>query len=310
MKSRVMKAEKIPEHYVSSGYIQDMIAYREHLTMFGSDGIIYCDEGNSIIINKYLEDERRKEFPYSNIPIHCKKVGFQKLKYTNQILDFEKPYLAISSDIIVEKYVLKDEEQALLITSILSEDKYTKYMNYNELLRYIGKRNEDEKVYYINANTLSASKNLSFNEEKIYEYIKHKYIDLSKVLRRFSSSEIAFYDRNNPWFLNYIDQCSKNLDYSLIDFNIEIDDKYLIVRVNNGEISIQSIEVVFVKKDEYKVLICNIPVNRYTLEQVKYVSKITTLKEPKIPLRLNPYVTKEDIEEARQMVKALNSIQK
>lgn len=316
MKSKVINVvNKIPSYYVSSDCVQDMISYKGAITMFGPDGIMYHDDGNSIIMaNKYIEDERRTRFPYSNIPVHYERVGLQKRTYTNQILDFEKPYIAISENCIVERYVIKDKEQALLMKNTLLGSKYTKYMTYDEVLKYIGKRNPAEKIYYINTDMVTDNYDKLFpSEERIYEYIKDKFIKNVQDFREYQlmhSDVVACYLKENPWFLDYIEQCAKNFDYSLIDFNLGIGNKNLIVRVNNGEISIQSIEVFFVQKDEYKVLICDIPVNRYTLEQIKYVSKVTTLKDPKIPLRINPNVTKKDIEEARQMVKALNSSKK
>lgn len=316
MKRKVINVVKrIPSCYVSSDCVQDMISYKGAITMFGPDGIMYHDDGNSTIMtNKYIEDERRTQFPYSNIPVHYERVGLQKRTYTNQIFDFEKPYIAVLENCIVERYVIKDKEQALLKKNILLGSKYIKYMTYDEVLKYIEKSNPDEKIYYINTDMVSDNCDELFpREERIYEYIKDKFTKNVQDFREYQSMHsdvVACYLKENPWFLDYIEQCAKNLNYSLIDFNLGIGNKNLIVRVNNGEISIQSIEVAFVKKDEYKVLICDIPVNRYTLEQIKYVSKVITLKEPKISLRLNPNVTKEDIEEARQMVKALNSIQK
>ena len=53
-------------------------------------------------VNKYLEDERRKQFPYSNIPTHFSKIKFKKVIYTNQLLDFEKPYIIVVMDIFLK----------------------------------------------------------------------------------------------------------------------------------------------------------------------------------------------------------------
>ena len=56
---------------------------------------------------------------------------------------------------------------------------------------------------------------------------------------------------------------------------------------------------------DYKVNIYDIPVTKYSLEQLKYVPKINIAREPRIPLRLNPGVSRQDVKEAKQMVKAL-----
>ena len=41
---------------------------------------------------------------------------------------------------------------------------------------------------------------------------------------------VSQYLRQNPWFLNYIEQSINNLDLSLIDFNVGIGSTLLILR--------------------------------------------------------------------------------
>ena len=45
---------------------------------------------------------------------------FRKFVFANQILDFEKPYIAISDGIIAKITVFKDDEDALVHTKILN----------------------------------------------------------------------------------------------------------------------------------------------------------------------------------------------
>ena len=48
------------------------------------------------------------------------------------------------------------------------------------------------------------------------------------------------------------------------------------------------------KKDNYKVSISEVPVNKYTLEQLKFLtSKINLIKNTKIKTRLNQGVSKK-----------------
>ena len=51
-------------------------------------------------------------------------------------------------------------------------------------------------------------------------------------------------------------------------------------------------------------MILNIPVTKFALEQLQYAPKINISREPKIPLRLNPGITKKDIQETKHMVQA------
>ena len=58
-----------------------------------------------------------------------------------------------------------------------------------------------------------------------------------------------------------------------------------------------------VRSNEYNVTIKNLPLDKYILEQFKFMApNIVELKEPKISLRLNPGVTQADITEAKEMV--------
>lgn len=191
--------------------------------------------------------------------------------------------------------------------------KYTKHMTYNELLEFVSKSNSaEEPIYYAYLDgSIAVTKKVFPTEEQIYNHIKNQLEknvkDFREYQRDLSSTTVSYYLSQNPWFLDYAEQSIKNLDLSLIDFNIGIgsDSTLLIVRVNNGNITIQGIEAMFVRQDDFKVDIYDIPVTKYTLEQLKFIPKINFTKEPRIPLKLNPSVTKQDIQEAKQMVKTL-----
>ena len=321
--------QKIESHYIGHDCIQIMLPYQETLTVLNQDGILYHHNPESnIYINKYLDDERRKQFPYSNIPTHFSKFRSQKIAFTNQLLDFEKPYIINRDGLLYENFVVKDNNQALMISYkilptyhvehmlydeffIALPDNYQiKHMTYDELLKYINKQNLNEEVYYLylSGNMPSNNKELFPNEEVIHAYIKK---ELSKNIRdlqeKFAEENTNFrkYLEGNPLFLNYLNSTIGNIDFSSMNFNIDIYDALIVMRVNKGKISLQIIEIKYIKDNDFKVFIYDIPVTKYNLEQLKNIHKINTSKEPKIPLRFNPNITKQDIKEAKKMVKAL-----
>ena len=54
-----------------------MITYKREIVIFNNNGIqLFHKVGSNIAINKYLEDDRRKQFPYFNIPYHIEKLDF------------------------------------------------------------------------------------------------------------------------------------------------------------------------------------------------------------------------------------------
>lgn len=303
--------QRIQSHYVGDDCIQIMFPYQDTLTIVNQDGMLYHHKpGSSIYINKYLEDERRKQFPYSNIPTHFLKVRFRKIAYTNQLLDFEKPYIRIGDGYFSESFVIKDNNQALLINSIMKPDTHIEHMTYDELLKYVGKHDTDEQVYYVYLSGALPSNNeeLFPTEERIHSYIKEQ---LSKNIRDFekesenAESYVGSYLRKNPMFLDYVNNSIRRIDFSSMDFNIRINESMLVVRISKGNITIQGVEAMFVRENDYKVNIYDIPVTKYSLEQLNYVPKINIAREPRIPLRLNPGVTRQDVKEAKQMVKSL-----
>lgn len=313
MKNKKENVQRIEKQYVGDDCVQIMFPYIEALTIFNPEGMVYHHKpGSDVYINKYLEDERRKQFPYSNIPSHFSKKMFKKISYTNQLLDYEKPYIRIGDGICSESFAVKDNNNALLINNVIEPVDHIEHMTYDELNSLISKNNNEEQVYYVFlSGTFPSSDDMILpTEEEIHNHIKES---LSRNVRAFererndSNSSVGNYLRNNPWFMDYITASVKNIDYSAIDFNININNPILIVRINNGNIKIQGIEAMFVKENDYKVNIFDIPVTKYTLEQLKYVPKINISKEPRIPLRYNPGIKRQDIKEAKQKVKSLKN---
>ena len=311
MKKINQVVQRIDSHYVGDDCVQVMFPYNEALTILNQDGMLFHHKpGSDVYVNKYLADERRKQFPYSNIPTHFSNIMFHKFAFANQLLDFEKPYIRIGDGFCSESYAVKDNNQALLINNIIKPDEYTKHMTYDEILKLIGKNNDEEQVFYVYpSGTLPSNEDMILpTEEEIHNHIKES---LSRNVRAFEreandpESSVGRYLRDNPWFLDYVAESMKDINYSAIDFDIKINNPILVVRINKGNIKIQCIEAMFIKENDYEVSINDIPVTKYTLEQLKYSPKIKISKEPRIPLRMNPGITKKDIKEAKQMVKTL-----
>ena len=303
--------QRIQSHYVGDDCIQIMFPYQDTLTILNPDGMLYHHkQGSNVYVNKYLEDERRKQFPYYNIPTHFSKFMFKNIAYTNQLLDFEKPYIRIGDGYFSESFVIKDNNQALLISSIMKPDNHVEHMTYDELLKYVGKHDSDEQVYYVYLSGALPSNNerLFPTEERIHSYIREQLLenisDFEEAAKNYESS-VGRYLRENPMFLSYFSKKMRDINFSLIDFNVGINDLMLVVRINKGNITIQGVEAMFVRENDYKVDIYDIPVNKYSLEQLRYVPKINIKREPRIPLRLNPGVTRQDVKVAKQMVKTL-----
>ena len=116
------KVQQIEKQYVSDDCVQVMFPYKDTFAIFDAKEIIYLDNcRKNTLINKYLDDSRIEQFPYSNIPIHYSKVEKDNIIFTNQLLDFEKVYISYDDGIINENFVIKDKDKALLISEELTK---------------------------------------------------------------------------------------------------------------------------------------------------------------------------------------------
>ena len=137
--------EKLNKLYIKEDCVQISIPYRNTLVLFSSTGKKYehnkYSSANPLseFNNTYLSDKRRKGFPYHDIPVHYEnKYGF-KMCYVNQILDYDKIYIQIGDGHIYERYVIKDGNDAYLITKQLEE---------SIVKSVIVSRKELEELYY------------------------------------------------------------------------------------------------------------------------------------------------------------------
>ena len=313
MKKATELVQRVERQYVGDDCVQIMLPYDNSITFLGEQGILYHHvPESSFYVNRYLEDERRKQFPYSNIPTHYSRVGlFKKKSFVNQILDFEKPYFRIGDGYCCESFAVKDSAQALLVHHFAEPSRRVEHLTYEELMEFVSSDNSCESVYYVNLDgSLKSSKQDLFpTEERIHRFIqKHLQEDMEAFLNQKNnfSSSFGNYLRRDPWFSEYIQKVmSESLDLSFVDFNIPIETSFLVVRTMGDRITLQGLDVKFVHQDDYRVEIYDIPVTRYRLEQLKFVPKVCVSREPKILLRLNPGVSKEDILAAKKMVKEL-----
>ena len=309
--------QRIESCYVGDDCLLVMVPYENALTILNQDGIIYSHkEGSHVSINKYVEDERRKQFPYSNIPTHHSRIGlFGKINYTNQLLNFEEPYIRIGDNKIIESFAVKDKNEALIINEILTGDVRTIYLNREELEElFSNSSSKDKKKYiiYLDDESINIGDfHPLLSEEQIYNFVKSEITKNVAEFRRYvnnnSLSLVGSYLLQNPLFLDFVEQNVQDFDLNKMKLNIELKGgKAIILKSNGYNITLHFLSANFVSPNNYRVNIVDIPVNKYTLEKLKLLSpKIVKTKEPKISLKLNPGISKEAIEEAKQMVRSL-----
>lgn len=299
--------QRISSHYVGDNCAQVFVPYRDSITMFDRNDIVFhYRKGSSFYVNDYLNNLMRKTFPYSNIPTHYKKSGLFKHGVANQILKFNEPYITVADGNITESFVVKDNEEALLVNKILNQKRDIRILN-REQLNSMFQTVENEKIYVMDLDgsikdngdrLLLSDQDLlrqcrdSFSSQ-LDDYINCQLIDTNSI-SYFSDAAISFF-RNKIQNMT-IEDLPKDLSV--------LPDNLLLVKINGTDINMNIVSAKFLKPNTYLVDKCEVPVNKYTLDEVKFLAtKITDIREPKISLKLNPGVEKDDIEKAKQFIK-------
>lgn len=300
--------EKMHSHYVADDYIQIMLAYHNYLLLFGNNDLMYfrnfieshpsISEGSR---NVYLDDERKNNFPYSQIPEHIERVLlFRKLNFVNQILDFEKPYIRINDGFITKITAFKDGDEAIVHTKILNGklcDEKTKIITREELETYL----KTGSLEQLDENEYEDTSIFDMNG-KLYNprlELEQKWIDEEKErLSRIIDES----DRYKESTKNELQRAISTLD-DISPFVLT--PKIMIKFKQNGEVKIDAFVVKYLERGKYEIALADLPVTMESLSMIKSKAElpvIKTMKEPKISLSLNPNVTKEQLQEERAKI--------
>ncbi len=299
-KEKLEFVKRIESHYVGNDCLQIMTPYqlKNGFTMLNADGMTYHYKPNSnLFINKYTSDERRKQFPYSNIPNHKSRVGLKKLEYANQLLDFNKVYIEIKNGIIIETFAIKDGDEGLVATKLILPNQEVKYMNRDEIMELFKSGNVG--LFSFDGGYYSHGLEL-VTEERILEWYKEQLIARRKQEQNYyhgdgTSSEITefFYKSLNRMTIDDVPS------------DISLHNDIILISTENGEInSVKAIQVKFMGVDNYKVEIYDFPITVYSLEHMTKLEQTSSRKtsEPKFPKSLNKAIDKQEIKQARQLV--------
>lgn len=293
--------QRIPSHYVGSDCIQIMIPHLNGgITVLNSDEMTCHYKPNSYhFVNKYVSDERREQFPYSQMPTHKSRVRGKKVEYINQLFDFNRVYIEITNGIIKEYYVIKDGDEALLATKyILPDQKPTKFMNREEVEELINSANG---VYSSDGRHW---KDFSLpNDKRVLDWYKEQIIKRRKNEQSYYDGKVINKDLTEYFY--------KSVDKMTIDDvpeGITVLGDAILVSVEENEIkSIKAIIVKFMGSDSYMVKFYDFPITIYSLEHMKQLEQTNSRKtsEPKFPRFLNPKINSEDIKKEKKHVLSL-----
>ncbi len=279
-------AERLHSEYVKDDCIQIMLGYRNFAQIYGNGKLMYyhylCRDikvsGNETAIinidkmnkynykNEYLLDERSSNFPFASTPCHSERVRLiYKLIFTNQILDYNKPYIKVNDGWITKLVAYKDKEGAIVHTSILN--------NIHTIPRKITVSKEELEEYLKNG-SLSGYDNIDYNSVQIFDlkgglydielrsrdyYSKRTEKELTTYLEVCNESE----DRFKSKLKDIIQENDNPLEYCVLS------NKNMIKFNDKGETKIDVFGVRYVGNDKYLITIANIPLDIEELSDIK-----------------------------------------
>lgn len=295
--------KKVNRIYVNDNYMQLMMGYRDYLLLFGNNELMYYKKMSLLeqrTRNVYLDDERRKNFPYSQIPEHIEKIKFLfKRRLVNQILDFEKPYIKVNDKVISKITAFKDDDGAIIHSQILNgklSDQKTQIITRKELEYYLKTgfleqidAEEYESIGIFDENGILYSSTI--NSEQYY---------LEQEKQKLSSLINGRYEYN--------ERTKKELQAAINALNqIEpfyiMEEKMMIKFKEKDEMKLESFLVKYLENNRYEITIAELPLPVVNLSTIKEnYPIIKSGREPKISLFLNPTISKEIVQEERAKV--------
>ena len=198
--------QRIEKQYVGKDCVQLVFVQKGNaMTILDQDGIVYHKkEGSNLFVDKSENKRKQYAFPYSNISCYKDK----KYEYVNQIIDFDKVYIRITGDNIIETYAIRDGKEALVLHKILhpikEENKICTKEEVNEIFQ-----NNKNNTYFLNGSKINIGNNFDLidNVEKEvfnnYKNLVNNYWKLEdKILRYAGLSE------------DYCTECSDGILYN------------------------------------------------------------------------------------------------
>jgi len=191
---------KIMSKYIILDTAQIMEGYTNTMSVISNSEIIFNARGitpEDIEINTYLNDKRRKYFPYSDTPMHYrKKLLKDKLLYINMLLEINKPYLIIKSGIPLLYYITEINDEFVLIKKPLLQTNYNSDCVSNEkkwkLLNDLMACEDNEKLFIIDQYGRQLNLNASQEEKhkKLIEFLD--YLDENNLKYEYNNDYLTF----------------------------------------------------------------------------------------------------------------------
>lgn len=292
-KKAINTIERIPSVFTTDTCALVMIPLKGcGLTILNGKDIVYHYlEDSKVFINKYLQDERRCELPYVNIPYHHEIKNLKKQLMINVLLNYNEPYIEIQDDKIIERFVVKDNDEALMITrEIVSNYSFLQYCSYEEAREIC----ESRDVVKLSLDGSICNQYEMPTEDDILDYYKETLIE--------AINEEEEHHERVPLIKSYAKKYIDGLTIADIPeeaVNIPVISSLIMVSDNE----IKSVDIDFICKDHYEIRKKDYPIKYYTLEQAKEIEEqyLIGTHVPKFNSLINKDIDKKELKKVKKL---------
>lgn len=245
--------QRIEKKYVLREFLEVILEYKKSLLLVGNNEVIYHDEDGYDQINKFLTDKRKKQFPKL-------KESKKNKKLTSQIIDFNVPYFRIQDDINSICFAIKDGKEAIFVNDFLiPTEQKIRFMTRGELERFFSSSKSELKLFRYDGrltNNLEIPSDDDildlFRLEVLEKYVYNMSDDAIRVLAPIVNSASS-------------STISKNFQF--------MEDNILVIKSSESDLSISYVSIRYEDNNWFKLISNKVPVTKYTLEQIKEITK-------------------------------------
>jgi len=268
-----IRVSKFDEKYVGEDCVQIMTPFLDTMTLVNNNDILFHSRSHDDIeINSYLNDERRIQFPYHEIPAHRENdVEGMSVFCANQLYDFGKNYVLIRNGVVRECVAIKNNDGTFLFEKTLKTiNKSVNHMSngkMNNLFSELLSCSEGEKAYAIdiNGNFIRAVSD-DERHNNMLEFIS--YLEEKGIKYKYDGHSLEWFGK--------VDK--DRIPNTSIPFNKPI----FIVKLNGENIDIKLFEATYIENNFVKVAVSNIPVKPISLDVISILlnEDAEIIKEP------------------------------
>lgn len=290
-----IKCFRIDDKYCSDDCCMVIVPVSKSGVIVGREGILF-DSVN----NKYLEDERKGLFPYSDTPTHTeKKILSEEQLFTNQIFNYDNLYTVLGSDSCTNYFPFLRTGRGVLVRDkyyTYSNDFCTYSVNPDDLKYSLHSNSEEDRIVIMNG---KAYKDGIFIP-KITDAIEKNIKDLKKQDNSIQSTYEPCFDNmsissySDVFALSYILNSKinelENIGEDDLSFDLPVmNDIYLLRIPKDGSgYSIDKIQVFIDNINKYKIRVTNIVndgnnqlrINYSSIGTQRNISGFKSIKEP------------------------------